>query len=533
MQHSAQRADDNQVLRKSVITVLLFTALGVGLAVASVPHMKPDKPGILAVLCLMLAAILGGKLLWRRSGWGILWLCATAAFMLPFIVIARAFGSVDMMALAFHTKFGIKGGGIGGLENEIIAAGLSMFVVILAAAFLASLWPIKRLVLGGVGFILLLANPVIQFAAKGFFFPPPPSDLAQHYVANIVLTPTLPLPDLLVIYLEGSDRQYEDTAVFGDAFAPIKGLLPEALAFTRVAQISGTGWSMAGIIASQCGVPALPKGMLDSRKKMDDVADFMPSVTCLGDLLSPYEYQTEFLVGVEAEFAGIDKFFRDHGIKTLIGTEQIRTLVSQAEFESAHFDWLLDDQILFDVARLRHNDLSADPRPYAMIIQTSGPHGKAGVLSRSCGSDRRALLSKDLALLANCTAGLSVDFVNELREKQKARGRPLRILMVSDHLNHAGIAPGVGAEFAGYNTVLMVGGPDLGPQAGTVNAAPGAMVDVFPTFLEWAGLSQPPVAAGIGRSLISGPPSLLAERGLEVMDAMLRHDSALADKIWE
>ena len=514
--------------RGGLVLALLLVAAVIGFYVAVLPNVKPDKPGIAAILCLIFAAVLGGRSLWKVPNWYYIMVLVPALLMVPFIVIARAFGSVDMMALAFHTNFGIQGATLAGLENEILAAMLSMIIVISSALFAANVLAMPRVVFGAVGAALLLSNPVVQFQARRILFPPPDSDLALHYVDKVTLTPTDPLPDVLIVYMEGTDRQYEDAAIFGDAFAPINALKSDALTFTQVAQIAGTGWSVAGMVASQCGVPALPKGLLDGRK-MDAVADFMPSVTCLGDLLLPLGYRAEYVVGSEKEFGGIDKFYRHHAITTLTGTDEIKRMVPQAEFDSAFVDWILDDQMVFDVARDRHAALIADDKPYALIVQTSGPHGKPGILSRRCVGDGVAQNSKDVRELARCTVDLSVSFIEELRQKQAVRGRPLRTMLLSDHLNHAGIEPGVSPDFAGFNTVLMIGGP----MAGQVNDSPGAMVDVFPTFLEWAGLASPPVAAGIGRSLISGPPSLLAGRGLTVMDAMLSNDAALADKIWE
>lgn len=516
------------VWRKGLILALLFVALAMGFYVAVLPNVKPDKPGIAAILCVIFAAVLGGLSLWKAPKWHYVMVLLPALLMVPFIVIARAFSSVDMMALAFHTNFGIKGATLAGLENEILAATLSMIIVIVSALFTANLLAMPRAVYGALGAALLLSNPVVQFQVKRFFFPPPDSDLAMHYVDKVTLTPSDPLPDLLIVYLEGTDRQYEDTAIFGDAFAPINALKPDALTFTRIAQIAGTGWSVAGMVASQCGVPALPKGLLD-RRKMDVVDQFMPSVTCLGDLLAPLGYRSEFVVGGDKNFGGIQTFYRNHSFQEVFGTDEIEEMIPSTHFAAAKLDWILDDQLAFEVAKLRHDKMVTDSKPYILVVETSGPHGKPGYLSRRCVPDGVAQESNDMALVAGCTVGLAAQFVRDVQKSQAGRGRPLRILLLSDHLSHAGMSPGVAAEFAGFNTVLMIGGPG----AGEVNDAFGAMTDIFPTFLEWAGLAQSPVAAGIGRSLLSDPPSLLAERGLKVMDAMLFNDAALADKIWE
>lgn len=117
------------VWRKGLILALLFVALAMGFYVAVLPNVKPDKPGIAAILCVIFAAVLGGRSLWKAPNWHYVMVLLPALLMVPFIVIARAFSSVDMMALAFHTNFGIKGATLAGLENEILAATLSMIIV--------------------------------------------------------------------------------------------------------------------------------------------------------------------------------------------------------------------------------------------------------------------------------------------------------------------------------------------------------------------------------------------------------------------
>lgn len=46
--------------KRVVTTLLLAIALGIGLAGAILPRFRVDKPGILALLCLIAALVLGG-----------------------------------------------------------------------------------------------------------------------------------------------------------------------------------------------------------------------------------------------------------------------------------------------------------------------------------------------------------------------------------------------------------------------------------------------------------------------------------------
>lgn len=59
------------------------------------------------------------------------------------------------------------------------------------------------------------------------------------------------------------------------------------------------------------------------------------------------------------------------------------------------------------------------------------------------------------------------------------------------------------------------------------------MLDIYPTLLDWLGFSLPDGAAGLGRSLLApSPQTLVAEAGIETVDAMLAGDAALSSLLW-
>jgi hypothetical protein len=76
--------------------------------------------------------------------------------------------------------------------------------------------------------------------------------------------------------------------------------------------------------------------------------------------------------------------------------------------------------------------------------------------------------------------------------------------------------------------VIFLGGPD---RPGVIDRA-GSMPDVFPTLLEWLGWADGPVAAGLGRSLLSDPMTLVEEFGKARLDRLVSHDVALGKAVW-
>ena len=131
-----------------------------------------------------------------------------------------------------------------------------------------------------------------------------------------------------------------------------------------------------------------------------------------------------------------------------------------------------------------------------------------------------------------CTIAAVQDFVGYVQAEQKVKrpGRPLHIIIQSDHLSHNASAPAVAAEFQDANTVIYIS-PNATP--GTRIAREASMIDVYATTLELTGLSAAPVAANLGRSLLSAPKTLREEHGRARLDDLFARDGEIAAKVWQ
>jgi phosphoglycerol transferase len=514
-------------------TALLLASFGFATLVFLRPALRIDKPGIAAILALAAAFGLEGRTLLITPNLWHLPLVLAAAALIPAIVLMRAFRSVDMIAFVFHRDFGMQGASLSGLKNEIATAVLCALVFALATSGLAHLWAAESTVLPVAAVALLLANPFVRFGLGRFWSRPAPSVLAER-LATPRLAPANEAqsgtdPDLVIIYLEGLDRRFADRATFGDIYRPLARYAEEGISFTKVRQIAGTGWSLAGMVATQSGVPVPPRA-LHYQSRTEDLSRFMPGTVFLGDVLAARGYRSHYVVGGDIHFGGIASMYTSHQITALTGLTEQAALYPAETFAAAQVGWFLDDQMVFDTARQVQADLLADPAPYALIVETIGPHGPKGTLSRDKTGTGRAGETRDVAKSAACLIEEVDDFLQDLRAAQTAKGRDLRIVLLSDHLNHTIRLPTGGPDYAETNTVIFWGAPrDRGRRV----AKPGSMVDIFPTLLQWLGWSDGPAAAGIGRSLLSDPPTLVEEFGVRAIDRMIQSDAAFANLIWD
>ena len=516
-------------MRRFLCSVFLLVPLVYALMVAMAPRFRPDQIGPYVLLALALGIGLG----WRQFRWpprSFALVLIAAALLIPAAVISRAFGRVDMMSVLFHADFGMEGATLNGLETEILQGTLAGLLIGAVLALLAGLWGLRHHAILGLTLAVLAVNPALRFAAMSAVLPAVTSDLMDRMVEPTVLADPTARPDLLILYLEGTDRQYADPQRWQDLYAPLSALAAEGTSFTRVGQIAGTGWSLAGMVATQCGVPVVPKGLL-YRNNFEDLASFMPGVQCLGDVLHGLGYAQSYVVGGDRNFGGIAGFYNTHGITRQIGLHEQRDLYPAAEFAAARASWVLDDQMTFQTARSEFDTLLRRDGPISLIIETIAPHGRMGILSRRCHDGITVTLSRDVRKVVSCLLDEAAAFLRAARVAHRAQrpDQPLFILILSDHISHNPGLPDVGADYRGFNTAILIG---PGVPAGAVNARTGAMIDIYPTLLQAMGLSAPPHAANLGRSLLADQPTATEAHGIALLDRMIVSDVPLSRRIW-
>jgi phosphoglycerol transferase len=520
------------VLRIGISVGLFMVAFLLVTWVAALPWTAPDRPGIAFLLCIVAGFALTGRAAWRRRSRAF-WLVPLAALLLiPAVGLSRSFRRIDMLAIVFHRDFGMQGATLDGLGTPILQGVLCGVAVVLIAIGLSSFGRWRTSHFAGFAALILVMNPFLQYFALDMLRPAVPSDLPQQLVQPQIISP-LPGqtdPDILMIYMESLDRQFADPDAWADVYAPLSAFADQGTSFTRVGQIAGTGWSLAGVVATNCGVPIVALGMR-YRTAFEDVKAFMPAMTCLGDIVASRGYNSAYVVGGDLGFGGLRTLFTTHNIMDVTGRVELESIYPAEVIEASLIGWVLDDQLVFEHSKLKLAELQAQPQPYALIVETIGPHADNGFLSRECSDDGRAGFSKDMRRVVACTVSETLAFVAHAQAEQARLrpGRPLAIVLMSDHLSAHPRPPPVAPEFDGYNTVIIVG---AGAEAGRVVTKPGSMVDVMPTMLDLFGWVDDPVASGLGRSLLGSGKTIVEQHGIDMLDRMIATDVPLANLIW-
>ncbi|MHA7279623.1 LTA synthase family protein [Arthrobacter sp. MDT2-2] len=326
-------------------------------------------------------------------------------------------------------------------------------------------------------------------------------DLGDYYVEPTV-TSDADERNLVLIYLESGEATLEDDQLFEkDAFAPLKEVTRAADGWQSVEdlqQYQGGGWTMAGLVGTQCGVPlkagGSAAGSAPSNDLGGDTETYLGGLTCLGDVLEEHGYESVFLGGANASFAAKETFLRTHGYSEVKDLSDWRA-AGEPE-ENFRSDWGLSDERLMSHARDEIDRLHAEAErtgePFNLTLLTLDTHEPVHVYDY-CDVDTQNVVTS----VFSCSMTQVAGFVDYLKEKGYLEDTA--VVITGDHLKlmSAGNAFHEQLDDHGnrtvFNRIWVPGGAaPLRPRVDQLN--------MYPTILEAAGLTLQDHEAGLGVS---------------------------------
>jgi len=185
-------------------------------------------------------------------------------------------------------------------------------------------------------------------------------------------------PNLVYIYVESLERTYFNEDAFPGLAPELSHVKADSLDFSNTEQLPGTEYTIAGIVASQCGIPLFAP--FDGNAS-SSLSSFYPQNVCLGDILKSSGYQNYFYQGASLKFAGKDLFFSSHGFDHVYGFDELK---SQVKDPGYHNDWGWYDDTVLDIVFDKYMELAKKNRPFSLFALTVDTHHPDGFLSRSC-----------------------------------------------------------------------------------------------------------------------------------------------------
>ncbi len=283
------------------------------------------------MLAISLTLALVSIFLWRRQKHSTLFAVLISILIFGSLFLSGLYYFSDSVtgagideSISWHLAANMEGVGWEDFSGLIIAA-LIYLVAISVISFIAckcfrgrgTLYKGKYWI--GAAFITLLMSWCLN---------PAVADLYLLYQSTLKRTASKEAPDSFVkfapvqfagkprnivwLYLEQVERTYLDERLFPGLMPNLGSLEEESLSFTNVHEVYGTGWTIAGMVASQCGIPLVtPSGNESAMTGMDQ---FLPGAECLGDILDEAGYDLNYMGGAILSFAGNGKILQGSGL---------------------------------------------------------------------------------------------------------------------------------------------------------------------------------------------------------------------------
>lgn len=314
----------------------------------------------------------------------------------------------------------------------------------------------------------------------------------------------------VLVYAESFELAFFDQGAFPDLAPELTALKEDSLSFSNIGEAPLTNWTMAGMVASQCGVPLAPIGYR-SQDNYTSKPHFTPGSDCLGDVLKTRGYRLEYVGGASLSFAGKGRYYRNHGFDEVIGKDEIGDIVG-ANFP--HSKWGAYDDDVFEAALHRFRALKLTPSPFGLVVLTTATHPPEGFPSPSCNmqydNSQHPLLNA-----AHCSDREVANFIRQIEAEAPDN---LIIVVASDHLQ---IGSGIGPLFDQMRlprqNLLFIRGLD---RTGVIERE-ATTLDIAPTLLSLLTSAHVDSMA-LGRNLLEASPTLSEHYGRAEFYQMLQ-----------
>lgn len=423
-------------------------------------------------------------------------------------------------AIIYHIYFGITGFGIVDYIKPIL-----LFLLLIAFSFTCIFFIQAKIksanrstsLLMRVSFISL----VLSFSVNPFFHDiyelsfenrinysahDPASEKFLMQLDNIIF-PSVK-KNIIYLYLEQFERTYFNESLFPGLTPNLKRLEKEAVTFTNIQSPKATNWTIAGMVASQCGIPLfVPDYRGNSMSGMDK---FLPLANCVSDIYSKNGYSLHYLGGSNLDFAGKGSFYRSHGFQSVEGLDELIKIVDEKTYLSP---WGLFDDTLYSLIERKVSSLNNSSKPFGVFSLTLDTHHPNGYISESCED----LIYQDgknpILNSIHCADFMAARFIESLRSSELYSNTT--IVVSSDHLALRNSAKSI-LEQGDRKNLFLIFDSKLDHR---IISKPGSVFDIAPTVLNAMGSHVK--GLGFGRNLFH--ESSLMESQLSIEEIIDRN----------
>ena len=330
--------------------------------------------------------------------------------------------------------------------------------------------------------------------------------------------------NLIYIFLESMETTYTDEKN-GGAFE--ENVIPE---LTKLAQenedfsgkskklnggysLTGSTWTMGAMFAQTSG---LPLKISISANEMDTQKSFFPGIVTIGDILGDAGYSQTLMIGSDATFGGRRLYFTDHGNYDIF---DYNYAAQQGTLSDEYPVWWgYDDQKLFEFAKEKLNELSAQDEPFNLTMLTVDTHFEDGYVCDKC-DDKFG--DNQYANVMACSSKQVKEFVEWV--KQQDFYEDTTIVISGDHPTmDSDFCENVDENYGRRVYTAYINASDS-PKSSMTRTY--TTFDNFPTTLAAMGVTIEENRLGLGTNLFSSEQTLSERYGLENEEKEMKKNS--------
>ena len=346
---------------------------------------------------------------------------------------------------------------------------------------------------------------------------------SKDWIAEFYIQPKVrinPKYNVLWVYIESLEPKHAVDSGFKPDFR--RGVT------VPFVSLSGTGWTHAGVMASQCGVPYL---MLPG----SDRSTHLKRATCMTDVMAKLGYKIRFVGGAAMEFSNGGDFLQAHSIQRsdAIGTTELRKLLAPTLPDIA---WGYGDTVLMDFAERDILNIHRSGEKYFYILQTIDTHGPHGMFSPRCAQQGFKNTHADIY---RCTLSRVDRLLRSLKEAGVFENTAL--VLMGDHPLMRSYKftwndtlhdlAGGSMKASQHDVYAYMWSPKWLHQFKSVNTSALGHFDIYPSVFSLAGGDFEQDGAGLGRNIFE-LPSLLDRYSINEFNYLLTRKSDFYESLW-
>ena len=168
--------------------------------------------------------------------------------------------------------------------------------------------------------------------------------------------------------------------------------------------LSGSTWTIAGMVAQSAGLPVKMDGWNSSDADM--LNSFLPGATSIGDILAEEGYHNVLLIGSDKRFGNRDDYFGMHGNYEMC---DYYWAIETGRIPSDYKVWWgFEDKKLFQYAKEKCSELASKEENFNLTMLTADTHFVDGYVCDLCGNE----FDRQYANVLRCANNQISEFVS-------------------------------------------------------------------------------------------------------------------------